>query len=255
MGKLRAHVANAVVEPRPDGSGLRLVVGPLDELFGRGLAQALPGAVGLEVAPAARWGFVHYAFPGMLVFCVAVSGLFGMGYNMVRYRQNLFLRKLSTTPLRKATFVAAQIASRGIWVFVQALLLLGAARLVFALPLSGAALALALGLTVLGLCAFLGIGFVLACFLRTEALMYDAISAIAWPIVLLSEFFFPADELPGPLHLPAAALPSTQLVRLLRTVLLYGDRGAAALLPGVAILVAWIVATFTMGWLLFRWND
>jgi ABC-type polysaccharide/polyol phosphate export permease len=252
-GQLRAHVVNGVLEP--GAGGLRLVVGANDELFGRGLAAALPGAVQLEVAPATRWGFVHYAFPGMLVFCIVIAGLFGMGFHMVRYRQNLFLRKLSTTRLSKSTFVAAQIAGRGVYVLGQALLLLAAAHLVFRFPLSAAGAAWALALSALGLCAFLGIGFVLACFIRTEALIYDAISAIAWPVVLLSELFFPADELPAPLPLAAAALPSTQLVRLLRAVLLYGETGAARLAPGIAIIVMWIAVTFALGRWLFRWND
>ncbi len=255
MGKLRAQIVNAVVEPLSDGSGYRLIVGGFDELFGRGLVTALPGHVELAVAPLERWGFVHYAFAGMLVFCVAISGLFGMGYNMVRYRQNLFLRKLSTTRLSKSTFVAAQIAGRGIWSLVQVLLLLALAHLLFSLPLSLVAALWTLGLTVLGLCAFLGIGFLLACFIRTEGLIYDAISSIAWPIVLLSEFFFPADELPSPLRFAAAALPSTQLVRLLRAVLLYGETDVASLLPGIAIILVWIVMTFTMGRFFFRWND
>jgi ABC-type polysaccharide/polyol phosphate export permease len=245
FGKLGAHIINGVLD------GNTLTVGQFDQLFGRGLASALGAR--LELLESVKWGFVHYTFPGMLVFCIAISGLFGMGYNMVRYRQNLFLRKLSTTRLSRSTFVAAQIAGRGLYILAQALLLLAIGWLFFRLPLTLSSALWTLGLTVLGLWAFLGIGFVFACFLRTEALIYDAISAVAWPIVLLSEFFFPADELPAPLPHLAAALPSTQLVRMLRAVLLYHD--TSRLLPGVAVIAAWIVVTFALAWHFFRWND
>jgi ABC-type polysaccharide/polyol phosphate export permease len=253
LGKLRAHVVNGVLARAPDGGLWRLSVGTRDELFGRGLAAILPG-VELRAVALPRWGFVHYVFPGILVFNLVLSGLFGMGYHMVRYRQNLFLRKLATTPLSKSTFVAAQILGRLIQVLIQGVLLLAFAHFAFALPLPARAAALALLLMALGLLVFLGIGFALACVIHTEALIYDAISAVAWPIVLLSEFFFPADALPAPLPAVAAALPSTQMVRLLRDALLYGQTSRSALLPGLSIILVWTAVTFLVGRLLFRWT-
>ena len=252
-GKLRAHLVNAVLTA--DAGKWHLIVGERDEIFGRGLLTQLPASVTLEVTTAPRWGFVHYVFPGVIAFSVVMSGLFGLGYYMLRYRQNLFLRKLSTTPLSKSAFLAAQILGRSLLGLGQTLLMLACARIFFGLPLTAVGAAWTLVLTLLGLLVFLGVGLVLACFIQTEGIIYDAISAVAWPIVMMSEMFFPSDDLPGPLPQIASALPSTQLVRLLRSVLLYDQTSLASLAPGLAILLAWGVVTFAVGCLLFRWNE
>jgi hypothetical protein len=38
-------------------------------------------------------------------------------------------------------------------------------------------------------------------------------------------------------------------------VVLQGETGAAALLPGVAVLAAWLAGTFVLSLVAFRWND
>lgn len=201
-----------------------------------------------------RWGYVHHLLPGLVAFTVLVSGLFGMGYPMLRYRQNQFLKKLALTPLPRSTFVAAQLCARALLTLAQLAVLLGVAAVAFDLPLAPARIAWLLGLAVLGLLTFMGLGFALACVLKSDALMADAISALLTPFVLLSEMFFPASELPAPLPAVAAALPSTQLVRLGRAVLLDGATDAAALGPGVLVLCAWCVITFAVSVRFFKWH-
>lgn len=253
LGKLRSHVVNAVLVR--EQAGLVLLVGPRDELFGRGLAGALPEAPSLRVLPVPRWGYVHYLFPGLLTFSVLIGGLFGMGYVMARFRQNLFLKKLSVTPLPKTTFVAAQVLSRAALVLLQLVLLVIAARLFFDLPLSAVGALWLLLFTLLGLLTFMGAGFALACVIKTEALMVDVINAVTTPLVLLSEIFFSAAELPAPLPALASALPSTQMVRLIRAVILHGVTAPGPLLPGIAVLAGWALVAYVVSMLAFRWND
>ncbi|MFO0758634.1 MAG: ABC transporter permease [Byssovorax sp.] len=253
LGKLRSHMVSAVVVR--DGSGLRVLVGPRDALFARGLASALPAPPAVEIVDVPRWGYVHYLFPGLLTFSALISGLFGMGYVMVRFRQSLFLKKLSVTPLRRSTFVGAQVIARAALSLVQLIVLVAAARFCFDLPLTLGATAWLLVFTLLGLLAFLGVGFALACVIKTEALIVDVINAVTTPLVLFSEIFFPVSELPGPLPAISAALPSTQMVRLIRAVVLLGETDPAPLLPGMALLAGWALGAFAIAMLAFRWNE
>jgi ABC-type polysaccharide/polyol phosphate export permease len=252
-GSLESRMTDAVLVPAVTGPP-RLLVRPDDELFGRGLAAALGGAP-LEIVPAPRWGYLHYLFPGMLVLTVVLTGLYGMGHAMVRYRATQFLKKLSTTPLPRSTFVGAQLAARAVMALAQALIMAIGAHLVFGLPLTPAALAWLLSLTTLGILTFMGAGFALACAVEVESSMQDVINSISAPLVLLSEVFFSADELPGPLPAIASALPSTQLVRLSRAVLLQGETRVSALLPGIGVVTVWLLATFVVSLAVFRWND
>lgn len=265
LGRLRTRLASAALlagpgaGPGPGAAGARLIVGPRDRLFGRGLAGALsPGgaaAHAVEVLEAPPLGYVHYLVPGILVLSVLASGLFATGHTLVLYRQNRFLKKLATTPLPRASFVLAQVAARSLLVLVQVALLLLVARLAFGLPLGALALLWLAPVVLLGLLAFMGLGFALACLITSEDLVVDVISGVQLPLVLGSEVFFPLAALPAPLAALGEWLPSTAMVRLARAVLLFGETDPAALLPGLALLAAWAGLTFAASLWLFRWHD
>jgi len=254
VGRLRARMASAILMVPDGASPPRLVVGPRDQLFGRGLAAALPVAPSVVVLEVPRWGYVHYLFPGLLAFSILVAGISGMAYAMVLYRQNGFLKKLATTPLRRSAFVGAQLAARMVLVLAQVALLVATAWLGFGLGFDAAALAWTFAISMTGLLAFLGLGFALSCVIQTDDLVVDVINAINLPLILLSEMFFALDALPRPLAALGAVLPSTQLVRLLRDVTLYGVHDTAALLPGLGILIAWMIGAFGLSLWAFRWQ-
>jgi ABC-type polysaccharide/polyol phosphate export permease len=248
LARLDTRQVSAVLAPG------RVIVGPREELFGRGLAAALPAPATVELRPLSRWGYVHYLFPGLLAIAVFAGGLFGMGYSMAHYRSNQFLKKMATTPVGRVTFVAAQVGSRAVLVGGQLALLLVAGVALFGLPLDALGAALALALALLGLLAFLGIGFALACAITNEQALLDAINLVIMPAIFLSEIFFSVEELPAPLARVAAALPSTALVRLLRGAMLYGERDARALAPNLALLAGWTALTFLLAVRAFRWH-
>ena len=250
--KLETRATDAVLER--DGAGiLRITVGSKDELWARGVAALLSPA-SLELVRLNRLGYVHYLFPGLLCSSVMFAGLFGMGYAMARYRNNAFLKKLSTTPLSRATFVLAQILGRGSLVSVQAALLLVVALVGFGLrPTSSGALSAAL-VCALGLFVFSGIGFALASVIETEAVLSDLISGLTLPFTLFSGVFFPLDGLPRPLAEVCAWLPSTLMVDAVRSTLLYGA-GFMTVGGKLCGLLLWGAVTFAFSVRLFRWHE
>jgi ABC-type multidrug transport system permease subunit len=250
--KLETRATDAVLERGSDGA-LRLVVGSKDELWGRGVAGLLPSAR-LALVKLSRLGYLHYLFPGLLCSSVMFAGLFGTGYAMARYRRNAFLKKLSTTPLGRGTFVLAQILGRGSLVTVQAALLLVLAIVGFGLrpTLSGG---LSAGLVCLvGLFVFSGIGFALASVIETEAIVSDVISGLTLPFTLFSGVFFPLDSLPPALGKVCALLPSTLMVDAVRSTLLYGA-GFATVGGNLCGLLLWGAVTFGISVRLFRWHE
>jgi ABC-2 type transport system permease protein len=247
---LRTHIASAVLVRRDNA--LTLLTTRQERIFAEGL-QARARSTEIALLPDADWGYVHYLFPGLLAFTVLFSGLFGTGYTLALYRQNLFLKKLATTPLRKRSFIGALLISRGLLVLVQVALLVLTMVLGFAMPWTVGSMLRTFAVCALGLGTFLGLGFALACLIRGAEILADILSAISAPLVLLSEMFFPLHSLPAPLATLGAALPSTQLVRLLRSVLLYDESGEALWL-GMAILGAWALSSFALSFKLFKWT-
>ena len=250
--KLETRATDAVIEREREGA-LRIAVSSKDELWGRGIAGLFPTA-SLELVKLSRLGYVHYLFPGLLCSSVMFAGLFGMGYAMARYRRNAFLKKLSTTPLSRGTFVLAQILGRGSLVAVQAALLLVVAILGFGLhPTLGGAISAVLVCAV-GLFVFSGIGFALASVIETEAVVSDIISGLTLPFTLFSGVFFPLDSLPKVLAEVCAWLPSTLMVDAVRSTLLYGA-GFATVGGKLCGLLLWGAVTFGISVRLFRWHE
>jgi ABC-2 type transport system permease protein len=248
--RLSSRMASAIAIQGDDG--WQVIAGEREAMFAEGLVSSLREERGARVRIEAlpRWGYVHFLFPGLLCFAVLTAGMFGMGHTMVRYRQSLFLKKLATTPLPKWAFVAAQILSRSLLVMAQVAVLAAAAWAVFDVPLGIARFFLVLGVSLIGLLAFMGMGFALACAIESEALMVDAISALNIPLVFASEMFFPLDALPGPLPAIAGALPTTLMVRAVRDILVRDAVDPVA----IAGLLAWAIGTFALSLSLFRWH-
>lgn len=252
MGRLRSRAASAALARAPSGWTARVT--PNERLLGAGLGQAFGGKLSVEVTEVPRWGYVHYIFPGLLTSTALLAGLFGMGYAMVRYRQSLFLKKLATTPLSRSTFVLAQVVARALLVLAQTALLVGTSAVVLDLPVTATSLALLAGFVVLGVLVFTGVGFLLACAVKTEGVMVDVINALGTALVFLSEMFFPNDTLPSALAAVTRLLPSTIMVGAIRAVLVFGETRPAALLPPALGLAAWAAATYTASLYAFRWD-
>ena len=249
--RLETRDVSAIVHAGERGA-LRVMVGERESVFGQGLVVVL-GDAKLETVPLPAIGYVRFLVPGMLAQCVVLAGLFGMGYAMVRYRQSRFLRKLATTPLSRVEFVLSQIVARVVLVVLQLLVILVVVRFAFGIPLSVSGVVGVVVVGAVGLVTFMGIGFLVSCVVKTEDVVVDIINAVSVPIALLSETFFSLEELPRPLAILASALPSTQIVRAMRAVLLHGEATMVIATP-IAILLGWAAASFVLAVKVFDWR-
>ena len=127
-------------------------------------------------------------------------------------------------------------------------------RFAFDLPIGLASAAWLVVVTVLGLVTFMGAGFALACVIKTESLIVDAINAASVPLVFFSEIFFPLSELPSALGTVCALLPSTAMVRLTRAIVLFGATDIAHLWPELLQLGVWSLLMYGVAIALFKWH-
>jgi ABC-2 type transport system permease protein len=129
---------------------------------------------------------------------------------------------------------------------IQVLVIIGAARLLFAVPMQGSTLALSLGLLIF-IAANLAMGFLFSTLARNQLQALQMSFFVFLPSILMSGFMFPFAGMPAWARALGELLPLTHFLRVVRGVMLKGNGLAEAwphLWPLVLILLA--VATLAV---------
>ena len=183
---------------------------------------------------------------------IMFSCLFGVGYVVVRYRKNGFLKRLKATPLRPVEFLSAQILSRLLLAIFVTLLLYGATRLLLDIRMEGSGLALFL-VAVLASISLVSIGLAMAARVTSEELAGGLLNLVTWPMMLLSGVWFSLAGAPQWVQQLSNIFPLTHALTAARDIMLYGA-GLGDVLPQLLILAGITAAFLTVGATMFRWR-
>lgn len=224
---------------------------------GKLLEQLLRGAGGAPLQRQATSGaqvrYVDWVTPGVLGMNMMFSCLFGIGYVIVRYRKNGYLKRLNATPLRAVEFLLAQLLSRLLLIVVVNALVFGACRALLHLRMEGSYWDLLL-LTTLAAFSMIAMGLVVSARISSEELAGGILNVISTPMMVVCGVFFSIDGAPRVLQLFAQLLPLTHLINGARAVMLDGA-GFAQIAPNLAALAAMSVVYLVLGAALFKWRQ
>lgn len=196
--------------------------------------------------------YVDFLLPGIIGMNVMQLAVFSVGFGLVIDKQRGVLRRIMATPIPPLSFLAGHVLMRLILAFVQVLILIGVAVLLFNVTIVGSIWTM-LALTTLGSILFLTVGFALAGWASTENQVAPIAQLITLPQLFLSGVFFPRDAAP-PLIRPATdLLPLTFLNDALREV---STQGASLwdVRGDVLGLVVWTIVGFFIAVRLFRFQ-
>jgi len=196
--------------------------------------------------------YVDWLFPGILGMNLMFSCLFGVGYVVLRYRKNGFLKRLHATPLSAFEFLSAQVLSRlALTVVVTSILYFGIAAIIH-FRSAGSGLLLA-GLMVLGSLSMIALGLTIAARFSSEEQVGGLLNLLTWPMMLLSGIWFSLDGSPQWVRWVSQAFPLTHLLDAARAIMLDGA-GASAIAPHLAYLAITTLAFLAFGAWSFRWR-
>lgn len=178
-----------------------------------------------------RWFYV----PAVLAMVLILVTLMLPSMAVVREKEIGTLEQISVTPLQPWQLILGKLMP---YVFIglfDTLLIVGAARIVFGVPLRGS-LALLLALTALYLLNTLGLGLLVSTLVSTQqqAMMFSAFVLMV-PMIYLSGLIFPIENMPRLFQLGSYAIPVRYYAIILRGVFLKGS-GLAVLWPEAAVL-------------------
>ncbi len=197
--------------------------------------------------------YVDWVAPGVLGMNMMFACLFGIGYVIVRYRKNGYLKRLNATPLRAFEFLLAQLLSRLTLILIVNVLVFSACRMLLGLRMEGSYLDLLLVVT-LGAFSMIAMGLVVSARLASEELAGGILNVISTPMMVVCGVFFSMDGSPRALQIAADFLPLTHLLAAARAIMLDGA-GLSQLGYPIAALAAMSAVYLALGAALFKWRQ
>jgi ABC-2 type transport system permease protein len=195
---------------------------------------------------------IDYFLPAMLAYIILQSGINYVAIGLADLRARRVLRRFRATPLRPAQILGAQIAGGALTVILQLIVLAAIGLIFFQAKIYGSWFVAAVPM-LLGVAAFVGIGFLLTSAARTSESARGLSSFVAFPMMFLSGVFFPITTLPGWLQTTVHVLPLTWLTDALHRVMNDGV-GLDAIALDCLVLAGWAVMTFAIATWRFRWD-
>lgn len=159
----------------------------------------LPGTIGMVV---------------MLVVLVLTVGL-------VKEKEQQTIEQLLVTPISRFSLIVGKLIPYGLFAFLDFVLVVGFARLIFELPLRGSLLAMAL-LAVIFIVALLALGALVSTVSQNQQQAQFVMVVIIVLSVLMSGLVFPIEAIPSWLQPIAWCLPMTYFTDAMRGLTLKG---------------------------------
>lgn len=196
--------------------------------------------------------YIDFLIPGLLGLNIMGTGLWGIGFGIVRARQGKLLRRLHASPMRRSDFLLAQALARLVFLVLEVVAVLAFGALAFGVPMRGSLLLVA-AVVLAGALAFSGLGLLVASRARTIEGVSGLMNVVMVPMWVFSGVFFSWSHFPDAIHPVIRLLPLTALNDGLRAVLLDGA-GFVAVAGVLANMLVWGIASFALSVKLFRWT-
>ena len=180
----------------------------------------------------------HFMIPGVLalVLLVVTTNLAAMA--IVREKEVGTLEQLNVTPLRRWELIVGKLLPYGLIGVLDVLLVTAVAVFWFEVPLRGS-FWLLFAICVLYVVCTLGLGLFVSTISNTQQqAMMTATFFFLMPMIYLSGFVFPIENMPGAIQWVTYVIPLRYFLVIVRGIFLKGV-GMEVLWPQVAALATW----------------
>ena len=197
--------------------------------------------------------YVDWVLPGILGMNMMFSSLFGVGYVIVRYRKNGFLKRLRATPLTSFEFIAAQVSSRMVLIMCITSFVYAGTHVFLDTRMEGSFFTLFL-VALVGAISLVSLGLLVSARVTSEELAGGLLNLINWPMMLLSGVWFSLEGAGSFAQGLAKIFPLTHILNSARAVMLDGAT-LAEIAPSLLALTAMSAVFFAVGAKIFRWEQ
>jgi len=218
------------------------------------LAALRPGALPFELIVHRRYnpeGITAFnVVPGLMGVILTMTLVMMTSMAMTRERERGTLENLLATPVRPLEMMVGKILPYVLIGYAQVLIVFGAARALFDVPMAGSFTLLS-AMVLLFIVATLAVGFTFSTIARSQMQSMQMTMFYFLPNILLSGFMFPFRGMPGWAQAIGEVLPLTHFLRIVRGIMLKGA-GWAELWPQAGAIGAFIVVAGAVAMLRYR---
>jgi ABC-2 type transport system permease protein len=194
---------------------------------------------------------VDVLLAGLFGYGAATTAFGGLAIILVVRRESGLLKRLRSTPLPPATYLAAVLVSTLVTFALEAIALVLLGVLAFGASLPANRLGFA-GTIVVGVACFAGMGLGAAALIRSAEGVSAVVNVIVLPMAFLSGSFGPTENLPAVLEVVANVLPLTYFLDIVNGVYLDGE-SLFADPAALGVLAAWGIAGVSIALRGFGW--
>jgi ABC-2 type transport system permease protein len=205
-----------------------------------------------STVPGREIRYVDWVVPGILAMNMMFSCLFGVGYVIVRYRKNGFLKRLKATPLNPFEFLLAQMASRLLLIQTITIAVYAGCNYFIHFQMRGSYINLFL-ISLVGAICLISLGLLVSARLSSEELAGGILNVLTWPMMLLSGVWFSLEGVNPAVRKISRFLPLTHLVDGARAIMTEGAT-LSDVLPNLLVLGIMSVFFLALGSLIFKWE-
>jgi ABC-2 type transport system permease protein len=221
-------VAADASDPVAAGTALAALEGTVWSALARdrGLPETVQSVPAFEIRQHRRYNPAAVTslniVPGLLGTILTMTMLIFTALSVTREIERGTMESLLSMPIRPLEIMLGKIAPYILIGFMQAALILLLAVFLFAVPISGSVLLLAL-LSTLFIATNLSIGYTFSTVAQNQLQAVQMSFMFFLPNILLSGFMFPFAGMPGWAQVVGEALPLTHYIRIVRGIMLKGS--------------------------------
>jgi ABC-2 type transport system permease protein len=187
----------------------------------------------------------HFMVPGVLALLLMVITVVLGSMSVVREKELGTLEQLNVTPLRRWELTVGKLLPFGLIGVIDVLLVVAVAVLWFEIPLRGS-FPLLFGLSLVYLLCTLGLGlFVSTVSQSQQQAMMTAVFFFMFPMIYLSGFIFPIENMPAPIQPFTYLIPLRYYLVIVRGIFLKGV-GLESFWQDAVLMLVWGVTVVTL---------
>ena len=163
-----------------------------------------------------------FLVPGLIAYILMITAVISTALSIVREKESGTIEQVRMAPIDTFSFVVGKSIPYFFISLASAGLIIGAAMVLFGLPMRGNWLALLLALS-LFIAGALGTGLLISTVAETQQVAFQAAMLTSFlPTLMLSGFIFPISSMPEALQVITHAVPARYFLIALRGIVLKG---------------------------------